>query len=81
MPNIGFQELLVILVIVVFMFGGKKIPELAKSLGSGIKNFKNAMKSEEEKPDSTPTPEATTPPKVAETTTTVTSSHTETPKA
>lgn len=38
--GIGGQELLLILVIIVLMFGAKKIPELAKGLGQGIKSFK-----------------------------------------
>jgi sec-independent protein translocase protein TatA len=42
--SIGFPELIVILVVAVLLFGGKKIPELAKGLGEGIKNFKGAMK-------------------------------------
>ena len=42
--SIGLPELLVILVVAVFLFGGKKIPDLAKGLGEGIKNFKNAVK-------------------------------------
>jgi len=37
----------VILVVAVLLFGGKKIPEVAKGLGEGIKNFKNALKTEE----------------------------------
>jgi sec-independent protein translocase protein TatA len=41
-------ELLVILAIVVLLFGAKKIPELAKGLGSGIKNFKKALKEDDE---------------------------------
>jgi sec-independent protein translocase protein TatA len=45
--SIGFPELLVILVVAVLLFGGKKIPEVAKGLGEGIKNFKNALKTEE----------------------------------
>lgn len=49
--SIGLPELLVILVVAVLLFGGKKIPEVAKGLGEGIKNFKNAMKSEEQKVD------------------------------
>jgi sec-independent protein translocase protein TatA len=40
-------ELLVILAIGVLLFGGRKIPELAKGLGEGIRNFKNALKNEE----------------------------------
>ena len=42
--SIGFPELLVILVVAVLLFGGKKIPDVAKGLGEGIKNFKNALK-------------------------------------
>ncbi len=41
------MELLVIALIVLLLFGGKKIPELAKGLGSGIKNFKKAMNEDE----------------------------------
>lgn len=45
--QIGLPELLIILVVAVLLFGGKKIPELAKGLGEGIKNFKGALKQEE----------------------------------
>jgi len=48
MPS-GF-ELFIIVAIIVLLFGGKKIPELAKGLGKGIKDFKNAVK-EDEKPE------------------------------
>ncbi|MDP2336707.1 MAG: twin-arginine translocase TatA/TatE family subunit [Bacteroidota bacterium] len=47
---IGPQELIVVLVVVVLMFGGTKIPELMKGLGKGIKEFKNASKPEEDEP-------------------------------
>jgi sec-independent protein translocase protein TatA len=47
--SIGPTELLVILVVLVLLFGGKKIPELAKGLGEGIRHFKGAVKEEEEK--------------------------------
>jgi sec-independent protein translocase protein TatA len=49
--SIGLPELLVILVVAVLLFGGKKIPELAKGLGEGIRNFKGALKEEEHHPD------------------------------
>jgi sec-independent protein translocase protein TatA len=46
--SIGFPELLVILGVAVLLFGGKKIPEVAKGLGEGIRNFKSALKGGEE---------------------------------
>ena len=49
MRSIGPMELVVILAIAVLLFGGKKIPELAKGLGEGIRNFKTALKGDDEK--------------------------------
>ena len=43
-------ELLVVLGVAVLLFGGKKIPEVAKGLGEGIKNFKQAIKTEDDTP-------------------------------
>lgn len=40
---IGGQEILIILVIVLVLFGGKKIPELMRGLGKGVKEYKNAV--------------------------------------
>jgi sec-independent protein translocase protein TatA len=40
----GLTEILLILGVMLLLFGGKKIPELMKGLGSGIKEFKNAAK-------------------------------------
>jgi sec-independent protein translocase protein TatA len=42
------MELVVILGIAMLLFGGKKIPELAKGLGEGIRNFKTALKDDKE---------------------------------
>ena len=43
----SFQEIAIVLLIVLLLFGGRKIPELMRGLGSGIKEFKNASKEEE----------------------------------
>ena len=48
MGRLGMPEILVILVVVLLLFGGKKIPELMKGLGSGINEFKKASKGEEQ---------------------------------
>jgi sec-independent protein translocase protein TatA len=48
MRSIGLPELLIILVVAVLLFGGKKIPEVAKGLGEGIRHFKGALKPDEE---------------------------------
>ena len=48
MGKFGMSEILVILVVVLLFFGGKKIPELMKGLGTGINEFKKASKGEDE---------------------------------
>ena len=50
--GIGFQEVLLIAIVVLLFFGGKKIPELMNGLGRGVKSFKEGMNGIEEK-DST----------------------------
>ena len=42
MFGLGVQELMLILIIAMFFFGGKKLPEIAKGLGKGIREFKHA---------------------------------------
>jgi sec-independent protein translocase protein TatA len=62
MFGIGVQELLVILLIVLVLFGAKRLPELAKGMGTALREFKKAAKdialddviSSGEKPDETP---------------------------
>jgi|TARA_B110000238_G_scaffold45130_1_gene48768 sec-independent protein translocase protein TatA len=44
---IGGPQIILIIAVVLLLFGGRKIPELMKGLGSGIKEFKNATKEEE----------------------------------
>jgi sec-independent protein translocase protein TatA len=46
--GIGAQELVIILLILLVIFGGRKIPELAKGLGRGIKEFKKASGDDDE---------------------------------
>ncbi len=47
--NLGFPEIVVIAIVAVLLFGGKKIGDLGKGLGEGIRNFKTAMKEEDNK--------------------------------
>ncbi len=46
--NLGAGEILIIALVVLLLFGGKKIPELMKGLGKGVKSFKDGMKDVEE---------------------------------
>ena len=43
MFGIGFQEIVVIALVVLLLFGGKKIPELMRGLGKGVRSFKDGM--------------------------------------
>ena len=46
--NLGLPEIVLIALVVLLLFGGKKIPELMKGLGKGVKSFKDGMKEEDE---------------------------------
>jgi sec-independent protein translocase protein TatA len=48
MGNFGITEILLILLVVVLLFGGKKIPELMKGIGQGMKEFKKASSMDDE---------------------------------
>ena len=47
---IGAPQIILIIAVVLLLFGGRKIPEIMKGLGSGIKEFKNATKEDEDSP-------------------------------
>lgn len=51
---VGWPQVIVILVVVLLLFGGKKIPELMRGLGQGVKEFKDASKKDDNKADTTP---------------------------
>jgi sec-independent protein translocase protein TatA len=60
---LGMQELIIILVIVVLLFGAKRIPEIMSGLGKGIRTFKKTMDGEDipdSKPDPTPSTSTST---------------------
>jgi sec-independent protein translocase protein TatA len=52
--SFGLSELLIILLIVIVIFGGSKIPQLGKGLGEAIRNFKSAIKAVNENPEEKP---------------------------
>lgn len=52
---LGIQEIIVIALIVLLLFGGKKIPELMKGLGKGVKSFKDGVNGVAEETDKTST--------------------------
>ncbi len=51
MPNIGLPEILIVLVIALIVFGPKRLPELGRSLGKGINEFKSSVSGEDEDED------------------------------
>jgi sec-independent protein translocase protein TatA len=46
--RLGMPELVIILIIIFFLFGAKRLPEMGKGIGQGIKNFKKSMKNDDD---------------------------------
>jgi sec-independent protein translocase protein TatA len=59
--GLGYQKLLVILVIVLVLFGGSKLPDLAKSLGRSMKEFKKGIAAEPDEENTSSTRQPSTP--------------------
>lgn len=57
---IGGQEIILILIVVLILFGGKKIPELMKGLGKGVKEYKKAVNGVDEDANTDAKPQETT---------------------
>ena len=47
--SLSWQHILIVAIVLLLLFGGKKIPELMRGVGSGIKEFKDAVKEDEKK--------------------------------
>lgn len=47
--NIGLSEVIVVAVVIIILFGGKKLPELGRGLAEAIKEFRKAIKNDDEK--------------------------------
>ena len=57
MGSLGAPEIILIIIAILILFGGKKIPELMKGLGKGMKEFKDAQNGETSNPTNTTTTE------------------------
>jgi sec-independent protein translocase protein TatA len=54
MPEIGIAGLIVILIVALLVFGPKRLPEIGRSLGKGMREFKDSISGEEKKPEQLP---------------------------
>lgn len=62
MLGLGLPEILILLLIVVLVFGARKLPEIGRGLGSGMREFKDGVTGKDDEPASAPKPpELTTP--------------------
>ena len=60
--DLGFREILLILIIILILFGAKRIPEVMKAMGQGVKEFKKAAKDISEDETTTAAPKMPSPP-------------------
>jgi sec-independent protein translocase protein TatA len=51
MPNVGPMELLIVLVVALVIFGPKRVPELGRSVGDGMREFKNSISGKQSSPE------------------------------
>ncbi len=58
MPNVGPLELAIVLIIALVVFGPKRLPELGKSVGRGIREFKSSISGDHDDDDDEPQPQA-----------------------
>jgi sec-independent protein translocase protein TatA len=54
MPNVGWQGLVVLGIVALLIFGPKRLPEIGRSLGKGLRDFKSAVSGEDEKDEAAP---------------------------
>ncbi len=54
MPSIGPMEIVILLVVVLLVLGPKKLPEVGRSLGRGMREFKGSISGEDERPERPP---------------------------
>ena len=50
MPNVGPVELIILVVVLLLVFGSRKLPEIGRSLGGGMREFKNSVTGKDEQP-------------------------------
>ncbi|MDR1487450.1 MAG: twin-arginine translocase TatA/TatE family subunit [Deltaproteobacteria bacterium] len=58
---VGYKELLIILLVVLIIFGGKRLPELGRGLGRGLSNFRKSVSGQEENAEGKETKATTSP--------------------
>ena len=61
-PEVGITGLIVILIVALLVFGPKRLPEIGRSLGKGMREFKDSVSGEEKKPELPPRSGDETPP-------------------